>query len=122
MSEMKSTIKSKILKILQEEAGEKYPADSLDAQIDSLLLSYDEESSMDMNEGIIKSLKLILEQEEEEGEEELQESDHDNPTSKIQTLKASDAPVGSMPVTPLYCIQQHQGLIFSGIERCILHD
>jgi len=71
---MKSTIKNKILKILQEEAAEKYPADSVDAQIDSLLLSYDEESSLDMNEGIIKSLKIILEQDEEaESEEEVEE-------------------------------------------------
>ena len=99
MSEMKSTIKSKILKILQEEAGEKYPADSLDAQIDSLLLSYDEESSMDMNEGIIKSLKLILEQEEEEGEEEEEEAEEiEISTSEEENVPANEDNVIDMAI------------------------
>jgi len=98
---MKSTIKNKILKILQEEAAEKYPADSVDAQIDSLLLSYDEESSLDMNEGIIKSLKIILEQDEEaesEEEEEVEEVEEVEISTDEKEVPANEDDVIDMAI------------------------
>ena len=66
MSKIRNTLKNKILRILSEEKGGKYIDDSLDAQIDSLLISYDEESSAQLSEATLRSMKILLEQEEEE--------------------------------------------------------